>query len=563
MKLKNNSLLLVIIVLLAGFLRFYQLDSVPNGLYQDETSIGYSAYSILQTGRDEYGKFLPLYFKSFGDQKLPVYIYSTVPSVKIFGLTPFAVRFPSAIFGTLSVLALYFFVRDITKDRKLGLTSSFFLAVNPWSLHYNRATFEVSIALFFFLLGGLLLNRFFVRKTRGAFLAGTLCFIISLYSYNLTRLLAPLLFAIFIFANRDRVKSAARKEVILSAFTGLILLVPFAVSFFEKGGVSSAAGTLIHTSAVVQAPILEMRSYMNALPMGGAMLFFNKFALTFWQYVSNVASYLSVNFFFLKGSLHGNHGIGNVGQFYLFELPLIISGLVYLIKKKVPGTFLLLGWGIITVLVASLTREAPHATRSFFLVVPLTVFSAAGLIYFYKLLSGLRHKLAKALIAVVACGFIIFNFVYYFSSYYIRFPALYAKDWRAQDKELVSFFLENDAKYDKIIIDPNSHFIYTSHLFYAKYSPEDFQKLSRRLPDNSEGFSKVSSYGKFEYREVNWEEDTKKSRTLIVISPAHKPYNRDKDYTIYYPYMPRIFAKNQVIHTLTLRDEAYILFETK
>jgi 4-amino-4-deoxy-L-arabinose transferase-like glycosyltransferase len=563
MKLKNNSLLLVIIVLLAGFLRFYQLDSVPNGLYQDETSIGYSAYSILQTGRDEYGKFLPLYFKSFGDQKLPVYIYSTVPSVKIFGLTPFAVRFPSAIFGTLSVLALYFFVRDITKDRKLGLTSSFFLAVNPWSLHYNRATFEVSIALFFFLLGGLLLNRFFVRKTRGAFLAGTLCFIISLYSYNLTRLLAPLLFAIFIFANRDRVKSAARKEVILSAFTGLILLVPFAVSFFEKGGVSSAAGTLIHTSAVVQAPILEMRSYMNALPMGGAMLFFNKFALTFWQYVSNVASYLSVNFFFLKGSLHGNHGIGNVGQFYLFELPLIISGLVYLIKKKVPGTFLLLGWGIITVLVASLTREAPHATRSFFLVVPLTVFSAAGLIYFYKLLSGLRHKLAKALIAVVACGFIIFNFVYYFSSYYIRFPALYAKDWRAQDKELVSFFLENDAKYDKIIIDPNSHFIYTSHLFYAKYSPEDFQKLSRRLPDDSEGFSKVSSYGKFEYREVNWEEDTKKSRTLIVISPAHKPYNRDKDYAIYYPYMPRVFAKNQVIHTLTLRDEAYILFETK
>lgn len=56
--------ILLAILLLGTFLRFYQLGEIPLGLNQDETAIGYNAYSILQTGRDEYGVFMPLYFKS-------------------------------------------------------------------------------------------------------------------------------------------------------------------------------------------------------------------------------------------------------------------------------------------------------------------------------------------------------------------------------------------------------------------------------------------------------------------------------------------------------------------
>jgi len=80
---KYHLVILIFVFILAFLLRFYNLDKIPNGLYQDETAIGYNAYSILETGKDEYGKSLPLYFKSFGDQKLPVYIYAAVISVKI------------------------------------------------------------------------------------------------------------------------------------------------------------------------------------------------------------------------------------------------------------------------------------------------------------------------------------------------------------------------------------------------------------------------------------------------------------------------------------------------
>ena len=182
---KKTFVWVLIIFFLAVFLRFYKLGEIPNGLYQDETAIGYNAYSILQTGKDEHGVSWPLYFKSFGDYKLPVYIYLTAISVKLFGLNEWAVRFPSALFGTLTVVVMYFFVNKLFKTN-IAIFSALLLAINPWHLHYSRATFEVTIALFFLMLGAYLLPR--------KFLVGTLCFIIAFYSYNLTRLLAPLLY---------------------------------------------------------------------------------------------------------------------------------------------------------------------------------------------------------------------------------------------------------------------------------------------------------------------------------------------------------------------------------
>jgi len=99
--------------LLAFILRFNSLSSNPPSLDWDEASIGYNAYSILKSGRDEYGSFLPLEIRSFGDYKPALYVYFAIPFVAIFGLSELAVRLPSAIFGTLAVIATYFLVKEI------------------------------------------------------------------------------------------------------------------------------------------------------------------------------------------------------------------------------------------------------------------------------------------------------------------------------------------------------------------------------------------------------------------------------------------------------------------
>ncbi len=129
--LTNNSYLMAIIFL-AIFLRVIFLNEVPNGFYSDEASIGYNAYSILKTGKDEHGMLLPLYFKAFGEYKNPVYIYSAIPFIKIFGLNEFAVRLTSALFGTLTVLFTYFLAKELFHKR-VGLWAALFWLYLPGS----------------------------------------------------------------------------------------------------------------------------------------------------------------------------------------------------------------------------------------------------------------------------------------------------------------------------------------------------------------------------------------------------------------------------------------------
>src|SRR3989344_8165914 len=107
------SIIFGCIILLSIVLRFYQLGINPPSLDWDEASIGYNAYSILKTCADEYGNRLPLSFRSFDDYKPPVYIYLTVISVALFGLTEFAARFPTAVIGVLAVIVVYCLVQEL------------------------------------------------------------------------------------------------------------------------------------------------------------------------------------------------------------------------------------------------------------------------------------------------------------------------------------------------------------------------------------------------------------------------------------------------------------------
>jgi len=79
------------------------LGSTPSGLSVDEAAIGYNAYSILETGKDEYGQSFPVLIKSFGDYKAPVYTYLLVPVYKLWGMNVFTTRSISAAAGVTGV----------------------------------------------------------------------------------------------------------------------------------------------------------------------------------------------------------------------------------------------------------------------------------------------------------------------------------------------------------------------------------------------------------------------------------------------------------------------------
>src|SRR3989304_3731682 len=114
--LRKTRLLLFLILLLASFLRFWRLDSFP-ALNADEAAIGYNAYSLIETGKDEHGNAWPIHFQSFNDYKPGLYFYLVLPFVKVLGLNEWAVRLPGATLGVLTVLTLYFLVKELFADR--------------------------------------------------------------------------------------------------------------------------------------------------------------------------------------------------------------------------------------------------------------------------------------------------------------------------------------------------------------------------------------------------------------------------------------------------------------
>lgn len=554
-----NILCILGVFFLAVFLRFYQLGVIPSGLEQDETSIGYNSYSILKTGRDEYGKTFPLTFKAFGEYKLPGYIYATVPFINIFGLTEFGVRFVSALSGSLTVVVVYFLLcKLLTKDNlRIPIITAFFLAINPWSLQFSRGAFEVSLALLFTVTGLYVWIVGRQHENKLVLFLSLIFFAASVYTYNISKVLSPLLACFLIYRERKYFKKEMLLFISLVVFF-IMLLFPFLKNIETPSGISSASGTLFYSSAAVQAPLFEFRSYITEFSPIFAKVLFNKILLNIWQYIVNIISYFDVSFFFVNGSSHGNHGIGNVGEFYIFEFPFFLIGIISLLKEKKQWVDIFLAWGVLTILIASLTRDIPQATRSFFLVVPIEFFSTWGMIESMKWIAQNKNILIRTISIGCISLFISFSIVFYFSSYYIRFPILYAKEWRLEDKDVSMYLKQHQQQYSRIIFDTSAGFMYTSLLFYTQYPPKEFQQTVKRAPDDSEGFSQVLSFGKYQFKDVDFTKDYQKG-TLIITTQNKKPDNIPTLDTFLYPKRPVAIAIKQDIIAYPAQDIAYVL----
>jgi len=90
-------IILIGLTFIAALLHLYKINQVPQCLNADEAAFGYNAFSVLKTGRDEYGTLLPTRFKSFGENKLPLLIYWTVPFVGLMGLSETSTRMLSIL----------------------------------------------------------------------------------------------------------------------------------------------------------------------------------------------------------------------------------------------------------------------------------------------------------------------------------------------------------------------------------------------------------------------------------------------------------------------------------
>lgn len=555
----SSILILIFIIVFGVIIRFYQLGEVPLGLNNDEASIGYNAYSVLKTGKDEYGVSYPVYFESYGDNKMPLYIYLTSAAITLFGVSEFSVRITSALFGSLTVIGVFFLTYMMIRRKSVALVAALLIAWNPWQFFFSRAGFEVNVAtalLTFGILSFILGVTY--KKWQIIFgIMSLLFFVASTYTYNATRVLAPILFlSLFIFYWK-KIGVQKTLKTVVSFILLTVLLIPLFLAS-SPGSEAENQSALFIFSGESYAKYVEYRGYVSVLPVFLSKIFFNIPVLTVITYFKNVAGFFDVNFFFISGDTHPINGVTNHGLFYLFEMVTIPVGIFLTLRKKTKPLYFLIYWIVITVLLASLTNVIPHPTRLFSIVIPLTLFSAYGAVFLLSKVLSIPYKKFRYMTIGVICVMVLFSFVHYMVTYFVYFPIQYSKTWRAKDKELAQQLQQLEPTADKIIINKDSEFLYTSLLFYTAYDP---QKVHKHAVYGKNGLlTTLEKLQKYEFREINWDQDRGLTNTIIV-SSKDIPEDEKLIKVFKYPTKPVVMYVNGTNTKIDVTDTAYGIFK--
>ena len=469
---KKNYFLLLIITL-AILLRLTLLSSVPVGFNDDEAAFGYNAYSILKTGRDEWGRFLPFpVFESFGDWKLIGYLYPTVVSQMIFGTNELATRLPSVVFGVLAIISAHLLAGKLF-NRRVGLVAALLLAVSPWHIAASRNAFESDILIFFITCAAFLFLKGLDQSKYFKF--SFFLFILSFYIYRSAWLFVPLFFASLLFIYRIQIKKQ-RKLIATLIIISLILLIPLVPSvltfkgqsrFFQESFITGV------TSRGIVDDVNEQRGFCSRdiSPTICKTIYnkYNYFALT---YANNYFSNLSPQTYYAKGNQTGYQSFPDRGLFYAFELPLLIAGLIILLKRRDKNSQVLITWLLIVPLGASLTGIGNPGRLNILMPAP-QIIEALG---FISILFALRLRTVKTTFIILSALVIVSSISRLIADTFFKFPQMSARYQRYGYKELFTY-IENERKnYSEVIVSRKGDDAkqYIHYLFSQRYDPQKY-----------------------------------------------------------------------------------------
>ncbi|HEX8923276.1 MAG TPA: glycosyltransferase family 39 protein [Patescibacteria group bacterium] len=421
------SLVLVLIIFVAAFFRLINLGKNPSGFFCDEASIGYNALHIWNSGTDEYGQSWPLLFKSVGDYKNPVFIYSLTPLVGILGLSEYTVRLGAVIYGLLAVVAIFLYVRELS-DTKTALLSALLLAISPWHIHFSRVGFEVIASVFYVIMSFYLLE---ISLKKNRFYPFAVVFLIlSFFSYTTPKVYLPPLFILFFIIHwRSALKISKTRIFWITNIIALILVLFCLRPYLQNGTFFARWNQVNHTSM----PASDL--------------------------ISGYLNHFSLDFLFKKGDIDfpgqfiTRHSVRGMGELYWFQLPLLIFYFIYLISLKFskPSQTFLLIWLLIYPLGTMFTQTAPQATRSIIGVVPFQIMTAFGFFWFLTVAGKFRFRKLYLLLFIISVSLSVARFIHLLNLY-----PQYSSDywgWQFGARDVMSYFVKESPSFDKLCLE--------------------------------------------------------------------------------------------------------------
>lgn len=471
---QNQYIPILIVVILAFFLRVYSVNRLPPGLYDDEAALGYNAYSLLTHGTDEYGVSFPLWFKSFGDYKLPGYIYADIIPIAVFGKNAFAVRFPSVMFGALTPLFLFLFLQNILslesetlkdKFRNVPLISAFIIAITPWHLQFSRGAYESVVSVCLYMIGCWQFTLFYRYKSKKILYLVVSLFFITLasYTYHTFRILTPITILImfyFLFIK----KFIDGKNIIYITLYTIILNLPLLLFTLGSHGYTRFSQTTTFTQQALPASLIQssIQSFIS-FPFIYIKNFLSFFSLQelFTQASDNVRFYSSSEFGFL----------------FRWQLPFLIAGLMVVLREKSKIIKKITLSLLIIVPAAVAIATSPNALHALLLIIPFSIVIAVGIVNIF------RHK--EFLTKIFLTGIIIFGVFetfLYFHMYLSHYKNTHVVFWGGAQQKLVQAATNYSKQYSTIVINedflPNEkiHFLFYNDKLKPIFVDSSWQK---------------------------------------------------------------------------------------
>lgn len=476
--------------------RLYNITLNPPSVYWDEASIGYSAYSVTTDFKDEWGNLLPLHFRSFGEFKLPVYVYSVAIFEKMMGMNPLSVRLPAVLFTLGIILLIYLLVLKITNSKMTANFAAFFVSITPWLFIFSRTGYEATAGLMFYLLG-INLFVFFLEtkdkiKLNLIFVGIILSFILSVYSYNSFRIYVPATLVLMFF-NLAIKNIEQPKNIVVGVMISIILifLAVFPIYRLYKFDAGASRFGAVGILNVSKDPVQVVINFSN-----------------------NYLSHFSFNFLFTSGDKNPRSQLPGWGELFILDWPLLLLGLLVIVQKRKFKMLLPLILLLLAPIPASLTKEAPHALRSILMPVGILIIVAIGVNY---LIEKTKHK--KVVIFFLVSAYLMF-FANYYQSFLTNYPIKFSQEWQYGYKQLYLGYKNDFSKFDHIYISDEYVQPYIFGLYYLRVDPLLFRKTVKYNYVGNWGFSTVESYSNFKFGKVNKMEVLPNS--LIFADPSQK-----------------------------------------
>lgn len=464
------------IVLVAIFLRFAKLGVYPMGLSWDEAAIGYNGYGIATVHRDEWLSKMPVTFKSFGDYKAAVAIYANAVSTILLGVTPFAIRFPMALAGVISVISVYFISKYFFKREETALFSMALFAVSPLNIHYSRIAFESGIAVSLVTFG--ILTFLYAKKHGWLYILSSVTFALSMYAYHSSKFTAPLIvILLLVMFFKERKKQLV--FLCISFVVGMCMLFPLI-----KETVSGNAGErFFMTSAIADRhglkPLPEVIKTVTIQTIAHANPQFLLFGKT-------------------DTYRHGNGEFGVLS--YVEGVFLFASIVLFCLNKNVRRSYWWMIVGIlIGILPAAISVGVPHSNRAHGILPWTILFASVSFDFLWQHIPEKKKKLSVLILGMFLFLQTVLYIRMYLSVYGQNTKAL--QDFQYGYEQAIAISRANEPDVDRVIMTDRLGQAYIYVILFKKLTPIEWQQ---------------GALANYTFRHIEWDNDKELKRTLLI-----------------------------------------------